>query len=384
MIALRSRLLCRTIRRFFPVGAARCYGGSSSTQVKSPVVVDLRSDTVTVPSTEMREAMLHAEVGDDVYGEDPSVLFLEIKAAELLGMEASVFVPSGTMANLAALLAHCHRGADVILGDKSHIFRFTQGGYSSLGGIHPRVIPNEEDGSLDLKRVEQAIQIDDPHVPATRLLTIENTHNGCGGQVLSAEYTDDVVALCRERGLALHIDGARLLHAAVALGVAPSRLTRGADSVQICLSKGLRAPVGSVLAGSSTFVNTARRWRKALGGGMRQSGFLAAPGLCALETVYPSQLVQDHRNAAALVAGLNDIPWVTVTPNHCQTNIVVFSVDGMSADAVSERLATAGVLVWPLGIDSDTKLRAITHAGVSSDGVNFFLSALKRLCGQRA
>ncbi|OGO18940.1 MAG: threonine aldolase, partial [Chloroflexi bacterium RBG_16_48_8] len=256
--------------------------------------IDLRSDTVTQPTPEMRQAMAEAEVGDDVYGEDPTVNQLEMMSAELLGKDSGVFVPSGTMGNLAAILAHCGRGDEVILGHLSHTFLYEAGGISALGGLHPRTIPNQEDGTLRLEDIEGAIRPDNPHYPISRLIVIENTHNRTGGSVLSVEYTRAVAEIARRNQLSLHIDGARIFNAAVAQGVAAKQLAEPAHSVTFCLSKALCAPVGSVLCGSEDFIKKVRRIRKQLGGGMRQAGILAAAGRVALQKMI-HRLGEDHQ-----------------------------------------------------------------------------------------
>ncbi|OQX60874.1 MAG: low-specificity L-threonine aldolase [Anaerolinea sp. 4484_236] len=250
-------------------------------------IIDLRSDTVTKPTPEMREAMATAKVGDDVYKEDPTVNRLEEMSAALLGKEAGLFLPSGTMGNLAAILAHCGRGDEIILGNLAHTFLFEAGGIAALGGVHPHTIPNQPNGTLRLEDIENAIRPDDVHFPTTRLITLENTHNRCGGTPLTAEYTQQVGDLAKKKGLKLHLDGARIFNASAALGVEPAQLSAPADSVTFCLSKGLAAPVGSVLCGSVGFIARARRMRKQLGGGMRQAGIIASAGIVALETVLP-------------------------------------------------------------------------------------------------
>ncbi len=255
--------------------------------------IDLRSDTVTKPTDAMRSAMASAEVGDDVYGEDPTVNRLEALAAEMLGKEAAVFVASGTMGNLISLLSHGARGDEVILGDNAHIFYYEQGGMAAVGGMHPRTVPNLTDGTMALDALEHAIRSEDEHFPYSRIIALENTHNRCGGRVLTADYTDAVGALAHAHGMVLHIDGARLWNAAVAQNVTPARLAAAADSVTCCLSKGLAAPVGSVIAGSEPFIRRARRNRKLLGGGMRQAGVIAAAGIVALAEMY-DRLAEDH------------------------------------------------------------------------------------------
>jgi len=248
-------------------------------------VVDLRSDTVTLPSDEMRQAMARAELGDDVFGEDPTVNRLERMAAERVGKESALLVTSGTMGNLTSILTHCRRGEEVILGDQSHTFVYEGGGIAALGGVHPHTIPNQPDGTLRLEDVENAIRPDNVHFPRTKLICLENTHNRCNGAPLTPQYMAAVAALARRHRLNVHLDGARLFNAAVALGVDVKELAAPVDSLSICLSKGLAAPVGSVVCGPQAFIAEARRVRKVLGGGMRQAGVLAAAGIVALETM---------------------------------------------------------------------------------------------------
>ena len=255
--------------------------------------VDLRSDTVTKPTPEMREAMAEAEVGDDVYRDDPTVNRLEALAAEMLGKESAIFVPSGTMGNLLALLVHCQRGDEVIVGDKSHIYLNEAGGMSALGGIQPCPLPNQKDGTLALDDILASIRTEDVHHPITRLICLENTQNICGGVPLTADYTRTVAEVTRENGLALHIDGARIFNAAASLDVDVKELVEPADSVMFCLSKGLVSPIGSMLVGTEKFIARARHLRKMLGGGMRQVGVIAAAGLISLEQM-TKRLDEDH------------------------------------------------------------------------------------------
>ncbi len=270
-------------------------------------IVDLRSDTMTQPTDAMRRAMAEAEVGDDVFGEDPTINRLEEMAAERLGKEAGLFVASGTMANLVSLLAHCGRGDEIILGDYSHTFYSEQGGSSAIAGIHPRTIPNQLDGKLALKDIEAAIRPDDIHHPLSRLIVLENTHNRKNGSPLEAAYMRSVKDLADKYKLKIHVDGARLFNAAVALEVDARELVADADSVSFCLSKGLAAPVGSVICGTADFIVKARRARKVIGGGMRQAGVLAAAGIVAL-TEMINRLAEDHANAHKLAEGLAEIP----------------------------------------------------------------------------
>ena len=349
--------------------------------------IDLRSDTVTRPTEGMRQAMATAVVGDDVFGDDPTVRRLEERMADLLGKEAGLFVASGTMGNLVALLAHAGRGDEILLGDVAHTFLYEAGGSAALGGIHPHLLPNEPDGTIDLEAIELAIR--DPHdihAPRTRLVTIENTHNRCGGVVLSAEYCDAVASLAHRRGLAVHLDGARLFNAAVALGVPVRRLAEGADSVMVCLSKGLGAPIGSVLCGTRDFIHEAVRQRKIVGGGMRQVGILAAAGLFALDH-HVERLVQDHQNAAELAKGIAEIEGLTCLQarpsSTAWTNLVYFTVDGealgqpsLDAAVIAERLRAHGVLAVPLGKDR-RQMRMVTHLDIRSEDIDTALDALR-------
>ncbi len=285
--------------------------------------IDLRSDTVSHPTPAMREAMAQAAVGDDVYRDDPTVNQLEAEAAAKLGKEAAVFVTSGTQGNLCALLAHCQRGDSVILGDTAHIFRYEQGGLAQFGGLVPHTVPVQADATLRIADLENAINPDDEHKPITRLIALENTHNAAGGLPLSAEYTAAVGAFARRNGLLLHIDGARIFNAAAAFGVDVQDLVADADSVTFCLSKGLCAPVGSVLAGDADFIKRARRARKALGGSLRQVGVLAAAGLVALREM-TDRLIEDHRNAQLLAEGLSEIAGLRIQSQN--TNFIYFSL----------------------------------------------------------
>ena len=330
--------------------------------------IDLRSDTVTKPTPEMRAAMAEAAVGDDVYGEDPTVNRLQAVAAEKMGKEAGLFVPSGTMGNLAALLAHCGRGDEIILGDKAHTFTSEAAGIAALGGVHSYQIPNQVDGTLDLQDIIAAIRPDNPHQPISRLIALENTHNRCGGAPLPVEYTQSVGALARRYGLRLHLDGARIFNAAVALGIRAADLASPADSVTFCLSKGLSAPVGSVLCGSKEFIARAHRMRKQLGGGMRQAGILAAAGIVALHTMI-DRLAEDHRRARQLAEGVSSIPDLSLVYGMPKTNMVFLTlseVTRMDAPQIGERLATQGVRVHVTGPRS---FRLVTHYGIDDEDV---------------
>ncbi|MBK6769175.1 MAG: low-specificity L-threonine aldolase [Ardenticatenales bacterium] len=342
-------------------------------------IVDLRSDTLTRPTPAMRAAMAAADVGDDVFGEDPTVNRLERQAAETMGKAAGLFMPSGTMGNLAALLAHCGRGDEAIVGDEAHTFYYEAGGMAALGGIQPRTLPNRPDGTLDITAVEAAIRTPNVHFPVTRLICLENTHNRCGGAVLDAAYMRAVRAVADAHGLAVHLDGARIFNAAVALGVPVSALAADADSVTFCLSKGLAAPVGSVLCGTAAFIDTARRARKQLGGGMRQAGVLAAAGLVALDTMV-DRLADDHANARRLAEGLAGLRGVTPAPDAGRTNIVVAALDraDIDVDALVERMAGEGVRFFGVG---GNRFRLVTHWEVTADDVERALAAFRQLLG---
>jgi len=321
----------------------------------------MRSDTVTQPSPQMREAMAKAEVGDDVYGEDPTVNRLQEIASEMMGKEASLFVSSGTMANLIAILVHCNRGHEMIVGDKTHIFMDEAGGYSALGGVHPFPLPNLPDGTIDLETIRESIWSDDDlHHSPTRLITLENTHNACGGRVLSLEYIKAVFEISRQNNLLFHLDGARIFNAGIALGVDVKDLTKYADSVMFCLSKGLCAPVGSMLCGSKEFIARATRIRKQLGGGMRQAGIIAAAGIIALEQMV-DRLGEDHVRAHHLAQGVAAVPGLLCDVNAHETNMVYFELEreiGISAQDVGQRLSDRGILVDVVG---SRKIRLVTH-----------------------
>ena len=371
---------CRTCRRnqdLIPVEAACSistrYRYVRGTDMKS---IDLRSDTVTVPTDEMRRAMHEAEVGDDVYGEDPTVNRLEERSAALLGKEAGLFTPSGTMSNLIAVLTHTRPGDEIILGSEAHILWYEVGGASALGGVNLRTVPNEADGSMALGRVEATIRAVDIHFPPTTLLCLENTHNRCGGTVLSAEYTMAASELAHQHGLAVHLDGARIFNAAMALGVSAAGLTADVDSVCYCLSKSLSAPVGSVLCGSAMFIEAARKRRKMLGGGMRQAGVIAAAGLVALDTMI-DRLPRDHDNAQRLAIGLSEIPGITCTPEQTQTNIVMFGLpEHIPARAFIDRLREQGVM---MNYPSRPRIRAVTHRMIEAGDVDRVLEIVRNV-----
>lgn len=334
--------------------------------------VDMRSDTVTKPTKAMREAMANAEVDDDCLGADPTAEKLQQQVANICGKEAGLFVASGTMGNLISILAHCEvRGSEVIIGSQSHIHLYEQGGISTLGHVYSHLVPNRGDGTLDLEVVEASIRKpNDEFLPTTQLICIENTHASSGGKCISAEYTDQIGCLAKSHGLKLHIDGARIFNASIALGVPVERLLRAADSVSVCLSKGLGAPIGSVIVGSSAFLKKARRVRKCLGGAMRQLGVLAAPGLISLRDIV-DKLHLDHQNAHLLADGLNSINGLRVDVASVETNIVIGKVTKesvLSVDEICEAVKEHGVLILPV---DKNKFRAVLHHQISQDDVHY-------------
>lgn len=328
-------------------------------------IIDLRSDTVTQPSAAMRHAMSIAPVGDDVYGEDPTVNALQDYAAELTGKQAALFVPSGTMGNLLALLAHCQRGDEYIVGQQAHCYKYEGGGAAVLGSIQPQPLDNQSDGTLDLAAIRAAIKADDPHFAQTRLLCLENTHNG---KVLPLDYQAQVAELCAERGLSLHLDGARVCNAAAAQGVELERIAKHYDSLSICLSKGLGAPLGSVLTGSKDFIKRTLRWRKMCGGGMRQAGIVAAGALLALRD-QRQRLLEDHHHAALLAAGLATIDELSVAPVH--SNMVFVQCPTQQLQTLKTRLKQQGIMV-----DGHLGLRLVTHLDINKEDVQRVLTAI--------
>jgi len=338
--------------------AAPLAGGAS--------VIDLRSDTVTRPTAAMRQAIADAEVGDDVFGDDPTVNALQERIAALLGFEAALFMPSGTASNLCALLAHCGRGDEYLVGQLAHTYRYEGGGAAVLGGIQPQPITQQPDGTLALADIEAAIKPDDAHFARSRLLTLENTWNG---NVLPADYTGQALALARRHGLATHLDGARLFNAAVASGVPAGQIAGAFDSVSVCFSKGLGAPVGSALCGSRAFMARAHRIRKQTGGGLRQVGLLAAAALHALD-YHIDRLADDHVLARRLHAGLATLPGITVTPTPPHTNIVFAQVADGRGPALLAHLQSRGVLATGL-----IGLRFVTHLDVDAAGIDRAIAA---------
>lgn len=337
-------------------------------------VVDLRSDTVTVPTPRMREAMAAAEVGDDVYGEDPTVARLEALAATRMGKEAGLFCSSGTMANLVAVLTHTRRGEEVVLEEEAHIYYYEVGGMAALAGVQPRLVRGHR-GVLDPDEVKKAIRPPNIHYPAPTLLCLENTHNRAGGTVTPRDVTAALAEVAHAHGLAVHLDGARIFNAALFLGVEPRALAESVDSVMFCLSKGLAAPVGSVLCGSREFIARARRYRKMLGGGMRQAGVVAAAGIVALETMV-DRLGEDHAHARWLAEALVQEPWFRVDLDTVQTNIVLCYLTRGDAFSFVRELAAAGVKANANGPD---RVRLVTHKDVSRADVEEAVEIMKEV-----
>jgi threonine aldolase len=340
--------------------------------------IDFRSDTVTVPTELMRDAMAQCAVGDDVMGEDPTVNKLEAMAADMFAKEAAVFVPTGTMGNLLAIMTHCSgRSNELIVGDQQHIFLWEQGGSAALAGVHARTLPNQPDGTLDLKQIESAIRSVDSHYPRTKVVCLENTHNRTGGRVLTLDYVSAVKKICDKHNLKLHVDGARIWNAAVALKKNLKDLVQDVDSISVCLSKGIGAPAGTLLIGTSEFVEEARYLRKGLGGGMRQAGVLAACGIVGLETVFP-KMHEDHRRAREFAEALHssiDEPSI-INLNVIETNMFVFTIPAswkITAREFSSKLRSAGVLANPT---SSETLRFVLHHQITDEMVQ---EAVKRV-----
>lgn len=326
-------------------------------------LIDLRSDTVTQPSENMREAMLRAPLGDDVYGDDPTVNSLQRKMAELTGFETSLFTASGTQANLVGIMSHCGRGDEYIVGQQAHTYKYEAGGAAVLGSIQPQPIEFEQDSTLDLIKVEEKIKPDDVHFAKTRLLCLEDTQNG---KSLPLSYIEEASAFCKKQGLKIHLDGARLLNAVVEQQCDIHTITQHFDSVSICLSKGLGAPVGSILCGNTTFIDQARRWRKMVGGGMRQSGLLAAAGIYAMENNI-ERLTEDHENATLLSEGFKNIEGITV--ESVATNMVFCSLEQAAARELEIYLASHNIL-----ISAGPTTRFVTHLGISKSDVAYLIS----------
>lgn len=340
-------------------------------------IIDLRSDTVTLPTLEMRQAMANAAVGDDVYREDPTVNLLEEKSAALLGKEKGLFVSSGTMGNLLAILVACKRGEEVIMGNAGHTFLHEVGGISALGGIFPYTLPNSQDGTLDLDMIERSVRGDDIHEPRTKMVVIENTQNQCGGIPISVNYMQDLATLTTKHGLFLHVDGARLFNAAAALQCQAKDLVAMADSVTFCLSKGLCAPVGSVLCGAADFIEEARRYRKMLGGGMRQAGILAAAGIIAIEEMV-ERLVDDHRRAYKLAEHLSQLPGFTLSKGMPPSNMVFLNIDRAVFPDDEDLLAKFEAAGIRIGFSDKDEIRLVTHYWITDEHVDRVIEVCER------
>ena len=340
-------------------------------------IIDFRSDTVTHPTPAMRKAMTNAVVGDDVYGEDPTINSLEKKSADLMGKESGLFTASGTMGNLIAVLTHCQRGDEAVMGDQGHTFLHEVGGISALGGIFPQLIPNQSDGTFLLDDVSRAIREDDIHHPETRLFIVENTQNSCGGIPIHREYMRSVSDILSPKGIRLHVDGARIFNASVALNEKPSDLVEAADSVMFCLSKGLCAPIGSMLCGSAAFIKKARKIRKQLGGGMRQAGIIGAAGIIAIEEMV-DRLNEDHQRAKKLADGLKEIPGIVFHKGLPDTNMVFITIDNQartSADSLIEEMKKEDIFI---GLSGHNQFRFVTHYWIDDHDIERFLSIMKK------
>jgi len=341
--------------------------------------VDLRSDTVTKPTAAMREAIAAAEVGDDVFGDDPTVQALEARVAKYFGKEAAMFVPSGTQGNLISILAHCwERGSEYIVGDRAHSYQWEQGGPSQFGGVHARAVRNLDDGTLDMAQVAASVRADNVHFPRTALLCVEDTHNMCGGRVLPLDFIDKAGQFAHEHGFPLHLDGARVWHSVIASGISAERRLQHVDSISVCLSKGMGCPVGSVVAGGATFMQRCRRLRKGLGGGLRQVGILAAAGLHAMD-FHLERLAEDHANAKRLAEGFGALPHLSVDLATTQTNIVMVEIAASSplqAPALVKALATENIRAINL---PDGRMRLVTHLGVEAKDVEAAIAVARRI-----
>ena len=334
--------------------------------------IDLRSDTVTLPTKEMREAISNAELGDDVFQEDPTINNLEKLAAKKFNKEAAIFLPSGTMANLVAVLTHCNRGDEVILGDQSHTFLYEAGGISSFGGVHSRQLKNHNDGTIHLNDIKNAIRKKDVHFPPSRLICLENTHNRCFGMPLETNYVNEVVDIAKNNNMSVHVDGARIFNAAVATGSTVADLTKNVDSVSFCLSKGLSAPSGSLLCGDKNFIHRARFNRKALGGGMRQAGILAAAGVVAID-IMSAKIIEDHRNAKALAVGIAKIDGIIIETEKIKTNIIYFKLDHpkINSESLLNIMSKKNIQFFELG---PNWFRLVTHSGISKENIDYVIS----------
>ncbi len=329
--------------------------------------IDLRSDTVTIPPNSMKKVILNAKLGDDVMHEDTTTNDLESKAAEISNKEAALFVPSGTMGNLVSILTHCNRGDEIIVGDQSHTFFYEAGGISAYGGIHSRQLLNNKDGTIDIQLIRESIRSEDDHFPKTTLISLENTHNRCGGTPLSLRYLNDVYELAKERNIQVHLDGARIFNASIATNTSVAKIAGYADSIMFCLSKGLSSPIGSIICGTADFIYRARKIRKGLGGGMRQSGIIACLGIYSLDNMI-DQLKEDHGNAKYLANELSLSNLIQIDSSKVKTNLVYFKLSNpkISSDTFIEKCANEGLLFYFTG---SGKYRLVTHLGINREDV---------------
>lgn len=341
-------------------------------------MIDLRSDTVTLPTNEMKQFIMDSPLGDDVYGEDPSVNLLQKKIAKIFNKESALFVPSGTMANLISVLTHCNRGDEVILGNKSHIFFYEAGGISAFGGVHSHQINNNDDGTININDIENAIRKKgDDHFPKTKLICLENTHNACYGSPINTDFFNEVKNIAKKNNIPIHLDGARIFNAAIALNKSVDELTKDCDSVSCCLSKGLSAPVGSVILGSKNFISKAKSLRKALGGGMRQAGLIASAGIFSLDHMI-NRIKDDHSNAKILASKLNLIKNLEINLNKVQTNIIfIYNRD----KTLSNQDLVLSLEKNNIKIDykGNSKFRLVTHSGFRKEDINTVIKVFRKI-----
>ena len=341
-------------------------------------MIDLRSDTVTLPTNEMKQFIIDSPLGDDVYGEDPSVNLLQKKIAKIFNKESALFVPSGTMANLISVLTHCNRGDEVILGNKSHIFFYEAGGISAFGGVHSHQINNNDDGTININDIENAIRKKgDDHFPKTKLICLENTHNACYGSPINTDFFNEVKNLAKKNNIPIHLDGARIFNAAIALNKSVDELTKDCDSVSCCLSKGLSAPVGSVILGSKNFISKAKSLRKALGGGMRQAGLIASAGIFSLDHMI-NRIIDDHSNAKILASKLNLIKNLEINLNQVQTNIIfIYNRDKTLSN--QDLLLSLEKNNIKIDYKGNSKFRLVTHSGFRKEDINAVIKIFRKI-----
>ena len=341
-------------------------------------MIDLRSDTVTLPTNEMKQFIMDSPLGDDVYGEDPSVNLLQKKIAKIFNKESALFVPSGTMANLISVLTHCNRGDEVILGNKSHIFFYEAGGISAFGGVHSHQINNNDDGTININDIENAIRKKgDDHFPKTKLICLENTHNACYGSPINTDFFSEVKNIAKKHNIPIHLDGARIFNAAIALNKSVDELTKDCDSVSCCLSKGLSAPVGSVILGSKNFISKAKSLRKALGGGMRQAGLIASAGIFSLDHMI-NRIIDDHSNAKILASKLNLIKNLEINLNQVQTNIIfIYNRDKTLSN--QDLLLSLEKNNIKIDYKGNSKFRLVTHSGFRKEDINTVIKVFRKI-----